>query len=138
MRVYLCGPIFGCTDGESKDWREEVTESLRFIDAIKIIDPMRRDYRGKEEESLREIVELDKIDVASCDVILVNYVPDKASFGTAMEVLYAFERGKTVIVVHSKHVKVTPWLWYHSHQRFNDFTASTHYIYNVLRHEMLL
>ena len=138
MRVYLCGPIFGCSDSESKDWRALVKGELGGFDHLKIIDPMRRDYRGKEEESWREIVELDKIDVASCDVILVNYDHKKVSFGTAMEVLYAFERGKRVIVVHEEGIKVTPWLIYHSHIRFTSFQKAAQYILYTVRLEMQL
>lgn len=72
MKVYLCGPINGCTDQECKDWREAVKARLP-----ETLDPMRRDYRGKETESYREIVELDKRDVEAAGVILVNY--DKPS-----------------------------------------------------------
>jgi hypothetical protein len=91
-KIYLCGPINGCTDEECKDWREAV--KAKWPDAI---DPMRRDYRGKEDESVKQIVELDKIDIMNCDVVLVNY--DKPSVGTSMEILYAFERGKFVVIV---------------------------------------
>ena len=91
--IYLCGPINGCTDEEANDWRTAVKASW----SGDCLDPKRRDYRGKEAEAFREIVELDKIDVASSDVILVNY--DKPSVGTSMEVLYAWQIGKPVIVV---------------------------------------
>jgi hypothetical protein len=64
--IYLCGPINGCTDAEAKDWREHV----KGLWPGSCIDPMRRDYRGREGVFTREIVELDKIDVAASDVIL--------------------------------------------------------------------
>lgn len=114
--IYLCGPINGCTDEECKDWRELV----KGIWDGPTIDPMRRDYRGREHESVNEIVEFDKIDVTDSDVILVNY--DKPSVGTSMEVLYAWERGKLVVVV-AKNGKagLSPWLLYHSHAVFQSF-----------------
>lgn len=108
QKVYLCGPINGCTDSECKDWREFVKSW-----GIPTVDPMERDYRGKEDECFAEIVELDKRDIDMCDVVLVNY--DKPSVGTSMEILYAWERGKRVIVVRNPQTKISPWLKYHAH-----------------------
>lgn len=125
--IYLCGPINGCTDEECKDWREFVKSRWNG----KTLDPMRRDYRGKEAESVNEIVEFDKIDVVNSDVILVNY--DKPSVGTSMEVLYAFERGKLVVVVAKEGTNISPWLRYHSHTIKPSFEAAIEYIREVLR-----
>jgi nucleoside 2-deoxyribosyltransferase len=113
--LYLCGPINGCTDAECTDWREFV----KGLWAGDTLDPMRRDYRGKETESFREIVELDKIDVARSDCILVNY--DKPSVGTSMEVLFAWQIGKPVVVVCKSDAIISPWLRYHSHKIVNSF-----------------
>lgn len=124
--IYLCGPINGCTDEECKDWREMV--KAQWSGAT--LDPMRRDYRGKEDESVNEIVELDKIDVMNSDVILVNY--DKPSVGTSMEILYAFERGKLVVVVAAEGARISPWLRYHSHAILPTFAAALKYIGGVL------
>lgn len=107
MKVYLCGPINGCTDSECKDWRTEI--KAHFPNAI---DPMKRDYRGKEAESYREIVDLDKRDVRQCDVVLVNYV--KPSVGTAMEVFYAWTIGTPVVLLCGRDAALSPWLRYHS------------------------
>lgn len=107
MKPYLCGPINGCTDAECKDWRAEL--KAHFPSAI---DPMKRDYRGKEAESYREIVDLDKRDVRSADVVLVNYV--KPSVGTAMEVFYAWTIGTPVVLLCERDAVLSPWLRYHS------------------------
>jgi nucleoside 2-deoxyribosyltransferase len=107
--IYLCGPINGCTDEECRDWREFIKTQW----AGRCIDPMVRDYRGRENEAYREIVELDKIDVADADIILVNY--DKPSVGTSMEVLFAWQIGKRVIVVCREGSVISPWLRYHAH-----------------------
>jgi nucleoside 2-deoxyribosyltransferase len=111
MKVYLCGPINGRSDDDCTWWREQAKQSLTDT-----LDPMRRDYRGKEASAWREIVELDKIDVASCDVLLVYY--DRPSVGTSMEVLYAWERGKRVVVVNKSGARMSPWLVYHAHSVF--------------------
>lgn len=113
--AYLCGPINGCTDEECKDWRAAFTALWGGT----VLDPMRRDYRGKEDAAWREIVELDKIDVSNADVIVVSY--DKPSVGTSMEVLYAWERGKPVIIVAAKDARISPWLRYHSHRIVHSY-----------------
>ena len=109
MTVYLCGPINGCTDEECKNWRLYIKQQ---IGADVCVDPMRRDYRGREDECVNEIVELDKVDVLRSSIILVNY--DKPSVGTSMEVLYAWMHHKTIIVVCKEGTVISPWLRYHS------------------------
>ena len=108
-KIYLCGPINGCTDAECNDWRSAVKRAWPG----ETIDPMRRDYRGIEGDQTKSIVELDKIDVMSSDVVLVNFV--RPSVGTSMEILYAFERGKLVVIMADEKVVLSPWLIYHSH-----------------------
>lgn len=125
MKVYLCGPINGCTDEEAKDWRE--VAKARLPDTL---DPMVRDYRGKEAESYREIVELDKRDVQAADVVLVNY--DKPSVGTSMEVFFAWTKGKPVIVVCRRGTVISPWLRYHSTKIVHSFDEAFNWIENVL------
>jgi nucleoside 2-deoxyribosyltransferase len=107
--VYLCGPINGCADAECKDWRTYAAANL-----ARTLDPMVRDYRGREMESgiATEIVENDKCDIDSSDVLLVNWTGP--SVGTSMEILYAWERQKTVIVVMEANSRPSPWLVYHS------------------------
>jgi nucleoside 2-deoxyribosyltransferase len=107
MKVYLCGPINGCSDAEAIDWREAV--KTHYPNAI---DPMVRDYRGKEAQEYREIVDLDKRDVRNADALIVCYT--KPSVGTAMEVFYAWTIGKPVIVWCDESAVISPWLRYHS------------------------
>ena len=121
MKIYLCGPINGCTDEECNDWRQMV--SRVFSEKI---DPMRRDYRGKELESVNEIVQLDKIDVDKCDIVLANC--PKPSVGTSMEILYAWERNKPVLVVVPKDGPISPWLRYHSTKILHSFDEAVNWI----------
>ena len=107
-KVYLCGPINMCTDAEANDWRTEAKRKLR--EEFTLLDPMIRDYRGAEKDSYREIVELDKIDVRNCDIVLANCVTPSA--GTSMEILYAHQLGKIVVSVTS--LITSPWIRYHS------------------------
>jgi nucleoside 2-deoxyribosyltransferase len=120
--IYLCGPINGCADAECMDWREFV--KARWEGGA--LDPMRRDYRGREAESVNEIVTLDKVDIANSDAILVNY--DRPSVGTSMEVYLAFTAGKLVVVVAKDGERISPWLRYHSHKITNNFNAALVFI----------
>lgn len=115
MRIYLAGPINGCSDAECNDWRTAVKEAYgnnRRNYGVHCVDPMKRDYRGREAECVNEIVQLDKRDIASCDVVVVMFV--KPSVGTAMEVYYAWQLGIPVIVIDQSGKPLSPWLVYHS------------------------
>jgi hypothetical protein len=103
--VYLCGPINGCTDAECNDWRSYAKSRLP-----ETLDPMRRDYRGREADCVDEIVEGDKFDIADSHVILANC--PKPSVGTSMEIYIAWQQGKTVVTV--AQAPISPWLEYHS------------------------
>ena len=107
IKPYLCGPINGCADEEANNWRDQLINIFPHS-----INPMKRDYRGRENENVNEIVELDKRDVRSSSVVIVNYV--KPSVGTSMEVFYAWSLGIPVIVWAPKDVVISPWLRYHS------------------------
>ena len=120
--IYLAGPMNDCTEAEASDWRDQATMILK--NGFKVLNPMDRDYRGKNIEfSYREIVDLDKIDVRQSDIVLANC--HKPSVGTSMEILYAWELGKIVIVV-APSISVSPWLMYHS-------TYLCHDVHDALR-----
>jgi nucleoside 2-deoxyribosyltransferase len=117
MKVYLCGPINGCTDAEAKDWREMV--KTRLSDTL---DPMRRDYRRFEDSYYERIVEEDLDDIKESDVLLVNC--SGPSWGTAMEIFFAHQHDIPVVVVHPPGMKISPWLRYHSTKFFNSFDGA--------------
>lgn len=108
--VYLAGPINGCTDDESVNWRE--TAKTRLGVDVDCLDPMRRDYRGIEGDFFTELVETDKNDISSSSYVIANCW--KPSFGTAMEILYAHSFSKPVVVVVPSLTHVSPWLSYHA------------------------
>jgi hypothetical protein len=90
--VYLCGGINGLGDAECNGWRAVARDGLP---GVRILDPMDRDYRGREDEFLSEIVKGDKRNILEADVVLVN--ASRPSWGTAMEVLFAWEQNKPVV-----------------------------------------
>lgn len=109
--VYLCGPINGCTDSEAMDWREYAKANLSFD----TLDPMRRDYRGRELDPgvAEEIVRNDEADLLASDFLLVWH--PSPSTGTDMEIRAAkCEYGKTVCTVVPASARVSPWLVVHS------------------------
>jgi nucleoside 2-deoxyribosyltransferase len=114
VRVYLGGPINGCTDDEAHGWRDDVKQLLE-AHGFEWLDPMDRDYRGREMEPgiAAEIVELDKQDIDTCDVLLMNC--PKPSVGTSMEILYGWLGGKQVYAVTPPGSIPSPWLVYHAH-----------------------
>lgn len=105
--VYLAGPINGCTDAEARAWRVRATELLGSV-----LNPMDRDYRGRETDNVAELVEADKADIDAASAVLA-YCPTP-SVGTSMEVLYAWLHGKHVVAVVPEGTPVSPWLAYHS------------------------
>lgn len=120
MKVYLCGGINALSDSAAKDWREQAKASLK----CECLDPMARDYRGIEDANVRAIVEGDKSDIDACQIVLVNAL--RPSWGTAMEVIYAWERGKAVYSFAT--APISPWLRYHSTQMLTDLSAAVAFI----------
>jgi nucleoside 2-deoxyribosyltransferase len=112
MTVYLCGPINGRSDADCLDWRT-AARALLTRKGVAVLDPMARDYRGRELEPgiAREIVENDIADVAASDALLVYY--DKPSVGTSMEILLAAQAGKRVVLIDASGKPLSPWLLHH-------------------------
>lgn len=104
--VYLCGGINGLTDAQAGDWREDAKTLL----LARTLDPMRRDYRGREDENVGEIVRGDLEDIYASTHLIVNAV--RASWGTAMEVWEAQRCGKKIHVITPEGIPISPWLRY--------------------------
>ena len=107
MKVYLAGPINGATDAECNDWRAEATRVLQDV-----LNPMLRDYRGREGHHSKELVLADKQDIMACDAVLA-YCP-KPSVGTSMEVLFAWMNHIRVVAVVPDVERASPWLREHA------------------------
>lgn len=104
--VYLCGGINGLTDSQCEDWRSLAKKLL----SSSTLDPMRRDYRGSEADNVESIVAGDLEDIADSTFILVNAT--RPSWGTAMEVVYAY-LAKKRIHAFAGSSKISPWLQFH-------------------------
>ena len=126
MKVYLGGAINGCTDSECNDWRERAIERLGSIETI---NPMVRDYRGVEQVKFKEIVEFDKQDIDKSDILLISYL--KPSVGTSMEILYGWERKKTIYLFTDQE-NLSPWLLYHTTRIFENLEDAIGYVYTEI------
>jgi hypothetical protein len=137
-KLYLCGPINGCSDAEATSWREKTKDVLAGL--FQFVDPMRRDYRGRELEPgiAHEIVVGDKRDYRRCHIVLA-FCP-KPSVGSSMEIFDAFTgrfcwfkpwtwlRCRTRVVVIHPEDKPSPWLIEHSDRIFIDFNDALAYL----------
>ena len=110
--IYLAGPIFGCEDAYCKIWRAEAKRLLE--PHMCVVDPMDRDYRNVEDMHVNEIVTLDKADIRKCEWLLAYHT--RPSVGTAMEVLFAWERDIRTVVVNASSFPCSPWLKYHANE----------------------
>lgn len=105
--VYLCGGINGLSDSECTDWREYAKKHLKFP----TLDPMRRDYRGREMEPGidKDIVRGDLEDIQQCSFVLANH--PRPSTGTDMEIFAAhLMYKKSVVTVVPPDCVPSPWL----------------------------
>ena len=108
-KIYLAGGINGLSDADAKDWRARASEALRAA-GFEILDPMSRDYRGKEVGNAIEIVENDLRDIEQCFGVLA--MCERPSWGTAMEIRFMFDQRTPVHAVCSS-ASPSPWLVYH-------------------------
>lgn len=108
-KVYLAGPITGLKDKDFSTWREY---SLKYLEenGIQALCPLRNKERmvslaGEEikpiGESLFDVAfKISKWDVERCDVVLVNFLnTTKVSIGTSMEIAWAYQLNKIIVVV---------------------------------------
>ena len=133
--IYLAGPINSCTDAECKNWRRDAYKFFKDAlgSGVRILDPMRRDYRGQEmsPEVRHLIVKGDKTDYRQADILLV-YSP-KPSYGTAMEMFDAYENLKKWVVVVNADEFASPWLDEHCDYRVPTFTEAFNLILGIIK-----
>jgi nucleoside 2-deoxyribosyltransferase len=109
--IYLAGGIFELTKPKRQNWRNKATQKLNNKYAI--IDPTKQLYTGKELEYRNEIIRNDKRNILKADILLVNAT--RPSWGTACEILFAYENHKIIIAYTNKpYERTSPWLAYHA------------------------
>lgn len=113
--IFLCGPMKGIPREEAQAWRKKAETLLKK--KFKLLHA----YRGREEKETfpdpKGAVIRDKQDIERSSILLVNDTyPNASMIGTSMEVFFAHQLNKAVIVFGNAH-KNDYWLNYHSHVR---------------------
>ena len=95
FRVYLAGPISGCSDIQIHKWRDEVKQkydrSLDFIDPSEML-----------KASSYEIVKDDIDSIEAADGLLVNMW--RESIGSAIDVIHAHRAGRPVVIANPNYL----------------------------------
>ncbi len=121
FRIYLSGPMAGCTPEQMNGWRETVKDyfTSRPDLAVQCIDPCHRIWSPGMDRAA--IVEGDKADILSSHLVLAY--PWKPGAGTAMEVLYAQAvAGRPVWLVCQDLSRLSPWFSYHADRLFASWS----------------
>lgn len=129
-RVFLSGPIRGLSREQSLGWRIRATQLLSSFD----VNHALRDREEKETlPDPRLAIIRDKRDIDLSDIVLVN---DEFSgvtmIGTAMEIIYAHERNKVIIVFGIANEK-DYWLNYHCYARAKNLEEACSIINTFLK-----
>ena len=144
MKVYLSGPIYTQNTPEDREatdgWRKEATQLLQGFfhplaissEAMEVIDPCRKKtIYDPKLFTPNEIVLRDLKDVKDADIILVNFnlIDNKLPIGTVMEIMYAWNLGKPVVIVSTDNRIINhPWLIAMSVRIFDDLKTACDYI----------
>jgi len=112
--VYLAGPIYE-QDDTCIRWRKAAQKILRQKNIMSIA-PTDADYRGYEQNMIHAetIVKRDKSWIVTCDTVLAKC--DFPSFGTSMEIMFAWSLQKQIIAITNSH---SPWIRYHASHVFS-------------------
>lgn len=111
MRVYLAGPISGCTYDQCTDWRAQFAGVIEAW-GVEALSPMRgKDYLNDGKiidgsydqtilSSAQAILHRDFWDCCRSDVVLVNLLgAERVSIGTVMEIAFAHARQIPVVLL---------------------------------------
>lgn len=102
-KIYLAGRIQNNSDKHK--WREE---AKKIFGKRNCFDPTNKQYDKKPSYKLIK-QDLELIDMS--DLVLVYY--DKPSVGTSMEMFYAKNNLRKLVILVTKEKDLSPWLCYH-------------------------
>lgn len=129
--VYLAGGINGHVGWDYPTrWRQTAKEKLEAA-GYHVLDPLRGSVVNGNSTVIADIlaiVDRDLLDIAQCDVLLVEMDwPEAPYIGTAMEIRYAWERNKE-IVMWGEANRSSAWLWYHKSKWFDTLMIALEYL----------
>lgn len=117
FKIYLAGPISGCSFKEASVWREWFANRLAFVAEeegtnYKCYSPLRFKSYLNEETAIEDeyvnttlsnqkaIFGRDRNDVFTCDLMVVNLLgTDKVSIGTMMEIAWADAKNIPILLI---------------------------------------
>jgi nucleoside 2-deoxyribosyltransferase len=135
INIYLSGGIKGLTDEQAYGWRKAVIKHYQLATGgfghsgmapeelqasskclhygVNIIVPSRMQYRDDVDLKSASlwVIKRDKISITQSDIVL-TYCP-VPSWGTAMEIMYAHELDKWIVVICDDD-NPSPWLVAHA------------------------
>lgn len=128
-KIFLAGPMREIQREISLGWRKLATKNLS--NKFEVVHAM----RGREEKETftdsRAAVIRDINDIKSSDILLVNdTIKDCSMIGTSMEIFFAFQQNKPVIIFGNAHDK-DYWMNYHSHLRTKDLEEACKVLNNM-------
>lgn len=137
ITCYLSGPMYLGKE-QATGWREEVKGLLiswerrpagRLV-RFNVIDPCNRwlDNGGPLEDEGRFVVQMDKMEIAKSNVLLVNAT--NPGWGTPMEQYIAWESGKMIIAFCDCDYP-SIWATVHSHKMCRTHIEAAEYLCNV-------
>jgi len=143
ITVYLSGPMYLGKE-QATAWRNEVIKYIDFwsmehghIDrpTFKILNPCNRwrEKGGDLESEGSFVVQMDKIEIAKSDVVIVNAT--YPGWGTPMEQYIAWESGKMVICF-SDCDYPSIWAIVHSHKMVRTHIDAADYLCNVVAKQL--
>lgn len=125
-KVYLAGPITGCSWDETENWRDQFKSF--HIPRVECFSPLRGKGYLKGETSIKDhydqvesrtmssakaIMTRDSFDVRTADALVVNFTgAKKVSIGTVMEIAWAWQNRTPVIAIGMDHL--------HDHSMLNE------------------
>lgn len=116
--VFLCGPMRGISRKEALAWRKNASKLL--LKKFHVLHALRGRESHETFTDSRAAVIRDLNDIKNADVLLVNDTFKNCSMiGTSMEVFFAHEEKKPVVVFGNAH-SGDYWLDYHSHLRVKN------------------
>lgn len=74
-------------------------------------------------------MEDDKADIERADIVVANC--PQPSYGTAMEILFAWEDHTTVVVIVPADGPVSPWITYHAHAVVHSLDAALDVVHQL-------
>ncbi len=131
--VYLTGDSLNAHqvlgDLAGPDWRSSAVQKLENY-GLRVVNPLELawnietgatiDISDSANKKVRRALDL----IDECDALLANI--ERSSYGTAMEMFYAYRRGKMVTVIGPS--PYSPWVVSHSQARFNDMERAVNYL----------